>query len=429
VPLIERNALDVARQLGAIAAVKFPDPKSIWHNGYVVISDACLTRLKAAASSRYRPPLPWSEIRQAALTIPNTADRVLVLATVGERMYPSNPELAKTCIREAGRLIGMIPNIVDRAERLYTVANAYHRIDEDEAAKQLLRDAMGMIKEMRWDRKRRQITDEIVQLAHIVDPDFAAGLTPLIDNPAMEHESRVALLARDYHRDPKRVQQTGEEDTENRAEALSMAAMLMLESLNSNVGQLRHPRDVGDWLVQSVDSEFDQFYQVGAWAVQNTLLQTKQSEILTGLFRGTLDCVALCSQVGRILFGMRADSLPMAKVGAPSDLRIFKAGTRKVAVASVREWLRSQLNEYAKIYDPYFSASDLEFIREIRSDFRVYVLTSWKAQTGVTPGDRGVERLYREAWRAVSDQAPPWTQVTIVGTRSGDSPIHNRYVL
>ncbi len=429
IPLIERNALDLATQLEEIATRKFPDQGNIKHKGYLVVAKACVARLRAAASWRFRPTLPWPQIRGTSEEIPNTADKVFVLATVAESMYPSAPDLARSCIREAEGLISTIPNIIDRADRLHTVAQAFHNIDENEAAKRLLRDAMGMVKDLSSEGSREEITNEVLQLAHTIDPDFAANLTPLVDNPVMEHENRLSLMARNFHRNPGRLEQGEIRDPESRTEALATAAMLMLESLNSGVGQIRHPREVGEWIIQGADSEFDKFYKIGAWAIQNTLHQTKQHEILMGLLRGILDCVSLCSSIGRILFGIRADLIPVEKVGAPGDLRLFRAGSRDAAVASIRDWLRDQVKGYAKIYDPYFTPSDLEYVKEINRDVRVYVLTSWKAQAGLSPGDRRVESVYRAAWQSISDQEPPWTQVTVLGTKSGDSPIHSRYIL
>jgi len=96
----------------------------------------------------------------------------------------------------------------------------------------------------------------------------------------------------------------------------------------------------------------------------------------------------------------------------------------------VHDWLKEKAVEYVKIYDPYFSIRDLEVLKHVASDVQVFVITSWKAQSGITPGDRSIERVYKTGWGRISDKEPPWTQITITGIdSSGDSPLHSRYLV
>ena len=82
-----------------------------------------------------------------------------------------------------------------------------------------------------------------------------------------------------------------------------------------------------------------------------------------------------------------------------------------------------------KIYDPYFSCADLDILKSVTTDIKVYIITTWKAQKGVGLGERMVEQLFRDAWKDISDSDPPWTLIVIVGTKSGGSPIHSRFLL
>jgi hypothetical protein len=94
-------------------------------------------------------------------------------------------------IREAEEMIPQIPSIIDRAERFQHIAKAWQRADDKESAKMLLKEAMTLLQAWSWDRTRDEVTGQVLQLAHALDPDFAATLTPLVDNPIAEHMLRL----------------------------------------------------------------------------------------------------------------------------------------------------------------------------------------------------------------------------------------------
>ena len=108
---------------------------------------------------------------------------------------------------------------------------------------------------------------------------------------------------------------------------------------------------------------------------------------------------------------------------------LFHAGDRAGAVESLYEWIRTSADEYLKIYDPYFSARDIDILKQVAPEIPVYIISTWTAQKSFAPGDRKVEEVFRKAWAETSNQVPPWTQITLVGTKSGNSPLHNRYVV
>ena len=427
--LIERDALDIAQRLERIASSKLPDSNNIQHGGYLIAAQAAIARLRAAVVHRTRFSPPWSQIAQDARTVPNTADKALVLACVGESMYRSDPNLAHALIKEAEQLIPAIPNILDRADRFYSIAGTWKKAGDRESAKMILREAMTLLQAWSWDRTRDQVTGQILQLAHALDPDFAAGLASLIDNPIAEHLTNLNLAARSLQHNPQRLEAEKQRDSEEFQHLLGETAWQMLESLNSGTGQIRHPKDVGQWLREAVDGYFEHSFQVIAWSVQNTLEQTKQIGTLTGVYQSIIDCLRLCMTVGQVLMGMRAQTMPIISLALPENVRLFRAGSRAEALLNLQEWLSANVKTYVKIYDPYFSAADLDILKYIDPSSMVFIVTGWKAQKEMELGNRGIEHHYRDAWSNLSKQPPPWTQITIIGTKSGDSPLHGRYII
>lgn len=427
--LVERDALDIARRLKQAVAAKFPDPKNIRHQGYAVAAHASIHRLELAASWRARVEPEWRNISDAARGIPNLADKVYVLTLIAERVPPAAADLARGLLRDAENLVDGVPNPLDRADRLQTIAKAWKNLEDLEAIRVVLRRAIDLTTNLGWDRARDSLTGEVLELAHDVDPDFAASLLPLIDNPILAHGHRLGLLAQDLRKDPRKLDTVGmDTEPDDLHRALADAAENMVRSLNSNAGLVRHPRDVGAWLLKVQDAHFASYYPVCLWALQNNLAHSRQQEMLTGMFDRLFDVVSMCLALGQRLYGIRSLSLPVISGTLPETVRLFKAGSRPQALLTLREWLRDNAGSYTKIYDAYFRPGDLDLLQVVRSDCKVFVLTSWKG-LGVPPGDRRVEDLFRAAWKSLSDQVPTWVQIHVVGTRSGDSPIHNRYMI
>jgi hypothetical protein len=120
----------------------------------------------------------------------------------------------------------------------------------------------------------------------------------------------------------------------------------------------------------------------------------------------------------------------MANLAVPQPLQIFEAGRAEEARSSVGRWLRENVRDYVKIYDPYFSPSELELLLDIDPEVRIFIVTCWATHRGLGVGDRLVEGLYRSQWERLSAQAAPWVCIHIIGVLSdGQSPLHSRYVI
>lgn len=427
--LIEREALEIAGMLDEIAKRKLPDKNNIKHEGFLVSAQACIARLRASAYRRASQSPEWGAIAENARKIPNIADRVIAFAWIADAMHRSEPTLAQALLSEAERLQPSIQNSIDRVSRLLTIARTMKRMGRNDAVKTLLQDTMTLLKSCPWGPQRDQITDQVINMAHSLDPDFAATLTPLIDNPITELNERLQLDAKAIQHDPQRIDGEKDRDIDELQYVISKSAVMLLETLNSRTGTVRHPRDIAKWLRGVVDAPFPVCREVMSCSIQNTLLGTKQPSAISGMYKAVMDSLELCLGVGTILNGSRAQTMPLINLALPKSVLLFHAGDRSGAMESLYEWLSKNVDEYLKIYDPYFSASDMEVLKQIAPEVPVYIISTWTAQKSFAPGDRRVEEVFRKAWVETSNQVAPWTQITLVGTKSGNSPLHNRYVV
>lgn len=439
--LVEKHALTIAKELKKIAESKLPDSNNIRHNGYQIAAQASIARLRASAAQRspyrasdqWKKVAPsWQDIARTAQAVPNLADKALVMAWVGAGMYNSELNLGHKLLEEAKDCISRIPNIIDRGDRLYALAEAWKQADDKESAKIVLEEAMSILEAWTWDQTRDQITGQILELAHSLDPELATSLTSFADNPVIEYGLKQDLATLDLRHRPDKITSQGR-DIEELRHILGQAAWRLLGSFCSGKGYAQRDKVVGQWVHLAADAEFDDAYKVMAWSVENSLARTKDlsSPTLSNTYHGLLNLLQLTWLIGKtlLLAEERAKHVLGKTLALPASFELLPVGSRAEAVAFLQRWLVENAGSYVKIYDPYFTTAELDILKCISPDARVDILTSWKAQK-VSPGDSTIEHRYRDAWDSISDQRPPETHIHIVGVRSsGESPMHDRYIV
>jgi len=439
--LVERQALTIAQELGKIARSRLPDTNNIQHDGYKISAQACIARLRESTAQRF--PLraterwrevapPWPEIAARAQEVPNLADRALVMTWAGQAMYRSHPELGTKMLEGAKDCIYAVRNIIDRADRLRALAEAWKHADDKASAKFLLEEAMSILEAWTWDHTRDRVTGSILKLAHALDPEFAASLTSYVDNPIIEGALKQDLAARELQRGPDKIT-SQEPDIDEIGRVLGQAAWRLLRSFCSGKGYAQRETVVGQWVHTATDAEFDDAYKVMAWSIENNLARAKEvsAPTLSDIYDGLLDSLQLIYRIGEtlLLVEERAKAAPSKTPALPAGLEFLPVGAGPQGVLFLQKWLMENARSYVKLYDPYFTAAELDVLKHISPDTRVDVVTSWKAQE-VSPGDPAIEARYRNAWDRISDQRPPETHIHIVGIRSsGESPMHDRYII
>ncbi len=356
------------------------------------------------------------------------------MAMVGTDRYKSEPSKGKELLEEAKGCIYKIPNLIDRCDRLHHLAKSWHEVDDDESAKFFLKEAMALLEERDWDQAKDEATGEILELAHSIAPEFAASLTSSIDNPVAKYKIEQDLATRDLQRQPNKISEQNPDKADLQA-LLGGAALRLQRSLCSGRGQIQLEKLVAQWTYLAVDAQFEETYHVLGWSIENDLMRSQQrlSPMLIDTYNGLLDALQMTLLIGETLLGIqkRSQELHRNELDMTPDLHLFFAGNRDEAIKTLKGWLMDNAETYIKIHDPYFTAAELDILKSIPLDIRVLILTSWKVQQGISPGDiAAVQQRYKEAWNDLSDQQPPETRIYILGdTEDGDSPMHNRYYI
>ncbi|MBP7998029.1 MAG: hypothetical protein KA314_02530 [Chloroflexi bacterium] len=440
--LNEKQALRIGRRLIELIDKKLPDLNNIRHEGYKIAAYAIIAQLRSSATENEKPHrayeawqklvLSWGEIANNVHTkISNSADRALVLTWVGRKMYWSNMQLATQLLEKAKQVIDIIPNVIDRSGRLSALAEAWSEVDQDKSAKVFLKEAMAILNAWSWDGAKDEVTGKILEVANTIDPEFAAGLVSTVDNPLLKHEFEQKLEVKKLKKEPRIVDEK-DSNKESNYHLYSELAGQLLISLCSGKGQTLPQKFVLEATHSFLNASFEEVYNLLSWSIQNELTKTKMSNVatLTDLYNGLLDSLYFTLNLGMTLSRERSELGYFYKnIPAPASLQLFSVGTQVEALAALKDWLQSAVVGYLKIYDPYFTQDELHILKSVPSNVSITILTSWKAQTGITVGDIDSLRLkYLDTWNNTSDQNMPPTRLYLFGIKSsGDSPLHERY--
>lgn len=427
VRLSAQQRSDIVRRLRDTIEYKLPDPRNIGHDGYKVAAQAELARIE--------PPSPktWNDLITAAQAIPNLADKALVLAIVATAMPSKRRDERSRLLAEALQLASSIPAALDRTEHYEWIASRSVSCDKAFCRKCLstaMESAIGS-----EDPDLYPVQRAIVDLAYKLDPEFAASLASLADDDPARMETKANLQNRLRTLQLRKALADGENPLEGAVSDYPAAAWLLLGALNAGRVSTVHVDRTREALKVASSLPIVQAYPILAWVIENALRRHANTDQANTILRPVYEALILCAGFCNSLVTRSSDHLKRAKDGvilaATDGGIIVRYGDRETAVQFIRNWIAENVEDYLKIYDPYFGPEDLEvlqIIRSVRPVCHVDIVTSMRHQK-----QEGIEppwgETYSTYWRVnVSDQDPPDTDITIVGTKSrGEPPIHDRW--
>lgn len=419
---------DYARRIHAFIDDKLPDKRNITHDGYKIAARAQAYRLEEVSFAR------WEQLEKDAKQIGNTADQGYVLVALSKCLPAKYDSHKKRLLEEALKLFDKIPSPIDRLSHYQGYANAASK-DAVASAKETLRRAFLLSSEIDDNARAERHRRELIDIADRIDPALAEKLIEQIDDdPArarakadLKRSVAVVKTKREIA-NAKAIKDVSSCDRALIAPAAwkNVAALLAgrLETKSSDV--------MSEYVLLSCTSGLQSSYPMLAWFIENAACKHTQeaevAEYLVPLCDGLLGTVEMTLAVLSAAASQKssiADFPPDERDGlmvTPRD--------RAHALQFIREWLRANAVEYIKFSDPYFSPSDVQFLRMILAecpDCKVYILTSrreLKKQNGLDA------ESFLEAWSTIIDQDPPETEILAIGSDGDEKAlIHDRWII
>ncbi len=421
---------DILHKLRDLVAGKFPNPDYIMHEGYKILAEAQIARLD-------RDKSVWDDLAKRARDIPNVADISFVLMGIGAAMPSKESPKAILLLQEAKALIPQISTLEDRCDRFETLAKLSANIDK-QMSKDCLRQAWNETMPLdptELPKARRRIID----FAHRLDPEFAAGLaSETDDDPGREFARTQAKQRLEMLKLRERIA-AGEDDAlklrRNTKQQVEVARML-LSGLNSNRINSVHIDFTRQFVKQASQMNLQDAYIVLSWVIENAVRRYSDTDQANAFLRPLYEAARLSAELAfRIAARIRSvTDLGISAARATESTRndLIRAGERDKALALLKEWA-TKASGFIKITDPYFGLEELELVKLIRSvnaSIPVFILTNRKHQQD-TRVQQPWDDAYQTHWRmAISDCDASEVTIVMVGKSStGEHPIHDRWWL
>lgn len=431
---IREQVPDIAKRLSALIGKKLPCPKNIKHDGYKIIASAEVARLTKAQNN------VWLKLLNDAKHIPNLADRAYVLGVLAITWRTNTVNTVKRAntIKEAQKLIDQIPASYDQIEHYEMLASMVSDIDAA-TCKKLIQTAMSGTFDHN-DSDMGDVRKRIVDLAYRVDPDLAASLASLSDDDearrAMRFEAKMQfdfLELKQGMADRKKPEQI--KDKIHSPLDYSRAAWKLLGSLNARRITPCQIKDTREYIDVASGLPLTHAYPILSWVVENAkkrYANTNQAhQYLRPIFDAALMGAELCGIMAeRTCKNLKRTTINAAATNEETSI-LIRPKDREVAINYLTDWISNEVKSYLKICDPFIGPDELSALLQliilVNPECNVQILSSIKHhKNAAIPEPWGV--TYTQHWRKMSDQEPPYTEITIVGTRSqGEPPIHDRW--
>lgn len=430
--LIDKHLLIIAEKLSGIIKQKLPDKKNIKHQGYVITCNACVSKIRdlnktARSNKKWNDIcLSWGELGRKALEIENPADRAYILKCNAINANIGQPNYSEKFLGEAEDCLSLINNHIDRIERYNVVAKGYAEISNYKAFEDLLEKSIEMAKIISNSEYRDQLIGEIIESAYSYNPTFANDIAGKADNFSNKINPHEKVIELNLHSNPQKIEQYGNKKF---GAILNRSLRNILKSVYSGRSIIQHDDVIARWIYNSLGQDFDTVKLATTWLIENTIISKKSindRSYLNILFNGIIQLLHMTLQTNSVL------SQTVATINKENSLNnillpnvvIFSVGQKKEELSWVMSWLAKNTKNYVKIYDPYFSENDLELLRALSTDIRVQILTSIKIEKL-----NNIQERYKKMWHSICDQKPPETHIFTFATNSGQTPMHDRYIV
>jgi hypothetical protein len=393
----------------------------IQHDGYRIITEALALKVRAEKGSH------WHSLADRARQIPNISDRVLVICTLAESAVEKERDLSCQLLEEAKDIALTLPSTYERAMRLATVADSAFSFDKA-IAKAVI--SAGAEAASRSDGEGiRRVERRLIDLAHAIDPDWAAQIVEQRDQDPARVRRKAELQSRlNVLRDATRPESGGRRGT---PAELPETCWRSLALLNGNQISPRGIETFGDELSAIAEMPLSESYPIIAWVVGNCVAKHSRTKAAGAKIRPLFEALLTSSRITAHLTGtaLLNDGLDVGR----KMLReggLVEPGDQHAA----KDMLTSLIGQFASaqidICDPYFGPSDmwlLKLIKDHNPDARVRILTSSKALAS-DAGDPA--EAFLSHWKDhVSSADPPNTRVIIVTWLDENCPIHDRWMV
>jgi hypothetical protein len=424
-------------ELSEIINTSFPDTKNITHEGFKIIAELQLSKIsKPNDYNTYN-----LNLINRSEGLPNLSDSIFVKSILLEEISFTKMNNGQQCEKKLYEDITKSLNDLsvhyEFVQRVIDISESMYGYDKN-AWKKFVSKAFSLSTTLKDGSDSYSSQRNLIDSMYRLDSSFAKELIKQVDKEnqkgkinKMLHKHYETLEMADKIKNNKTLEQRERENSKG----LVRSVLIALKSLNSERVGSKKLSEISNYLILGNKLPLREVYPVYAYYMNNCARTYKSVKdgSLASLHRDNFKESVTATNLIQILSQKK-------KVSEKSYRRFFideefltnkpiRPKTREIAFNFVKSWLKDEAEDFLIIADPYFKKEDLEIIKiikETRGNVEIDIL-------GPINGlHENVETSYKEYWKKISDEEPPFVNITFCGMQLGSSfktPFHDRWII
>lgn len=413
---------DLILQMRNLIATRFPNPKYITHEGYIIASEAYLNRALEKSER-----VDVQKLIERGRKLPNAADQAYVLGLIASTV-PGRKE-RNALVAEIRAIIDRIPMKVDQVDHYESLSIWLADVDQ-QMSKDLLKHAFNVAtgaSEPGITERRRTI----IELAFRMYPDAVGSIVSITDDDPGKRRLDAEVRAQKL-KTALTVRKQADTAVVSDAKDLARAAWLSLAALNGKkIAPLPPERCLARVEVAS-RLGLVAGYSVFAWFIENAVRQTRGDRAVREYVAPMLEACLYTAEMAVAVSGrtrsLGAVDARRAIIVETEESGLLLLEERQKAKESLTRWIADVRPEELVVIDPYFPPSNVELLAIVTDnigDIAITVLAGYAESLRDGPGQP--EHRYREHWSKLRADEPPFARIILVRERvSGKCPFHDR---
>ncbi|WP_421938672.1 hypothetical protein [Pedobacter sp.] len=421
--------------LQAIVNVKFPDLKNIKHEGYKVVSELAISRIDRYSS---KTPLFWENFLKRANDVPNLSDTIYIQSVLLDEIpfekIPSS-NLKKQLFEQITFRLKELPAHYEFVQRVTDISETMYQCDKT-TWKKFVEEAFDLSKNLIAGSDVYKSQKNIIDSMYRIDPTFAKHLIKRIDQD--NHSNKINNLLNKHYETLevankiKNSKTLIQKEKEN-AHSVVNGVFIALKALNTEKISPKKITEISNYLNLGNKLPLHEAFPIYMYYLNNCskIYRSSTEKSILNIHRENFREAVNATNLIQIL--------SQRKKGSEKSFRQFfideefssnkpiKPKSREQTFNFIKNWILENVEEFIIIADPFFEKQDLELLKII-NEIDVSVDVDILGSKDYFISD--VEDEYRNYWKSICDEEPPFVNVTFCRTQSSsEPPFHDRWII
>ncbi|RKN77990.1 hypothetical protein [Ulvibacterium marinum] len=425
--------------LETLVKEKLPDPKNIKHKGYQILASAKIANIKTKGVKHKEF---WDNLISLADDIPNKSDKIYVKSVLLEEIpfekINNGKEVKPKIFNEIIQSLESLSVHYEFIQRVNDITAIMHETNKKQW-NELVQKAFNLSEKLEKGKDIYNSQKKIIDSMYRLEPSFAKKLIKTIDKE--NKETNIGKLLHDHY-ESLEISNKIKNNTElldrekNNSKILIKSVISALKSLNSDRLTPKKINEITNYLTIGKKLPLHDIFPVYVYYLSNCH-RTYRAAKLTGRvknlhidnFREAIKATELIQLLSHRRKQSEKSTRKYFVDNEFSKNRLIRPKSREEALSFIRDWMNDEVEEFILIGDPYFESEDLDILKIIKEscdeEIDVEILGSKNGPV------EGTEQKFKKYWKKISDELPPYTNVTFVWIpeKNNDTPFHDRWLI